>query len=282
MLTFLEYAPGGTLEKEVKGFRRHGSDEDPAEAPTETRIAELGLTLLKISEDLYLRWGILHMDLKPDNLLLDEEGGLMAADFNSGKEIIDLKLLDLVEGRQEERMWSAKDAVCAMRYMAPEVEKREPFNDKAQVYSIGLILVELQVGTDILQHVVDMKLPAEDVVQLLEGWTDEGKAFLKHMLAEKSEDRPTSVKLSEEWMPAARKLQAEKEEEARRERARNLARSRAQWEEEEARRSRKEAEDEEGCSWQCSERELGWVVMREEGEEEEMEMEGWGAWGWKR
>jgi len=78
--------------------------------------------------------GVIHRDIKPDNLLCTEDGVLKIADFG----------------------WCA-DATSApttlagtFQYMAPEVLKNHPQTEKADVWSSGVVLFELLTGRQML------------------------------------------------------------------------------------------------------------------------------------
>ncbi|EWM21409.1 Protein kinase, catalytic domain protein [Nannochloropsis gaditana] len=64
------------------------------------------------------RRGIMHRDLKPDNLLIDASGRVVIADFGL--------------------VWETG----TYRYMASEVIRHEPYSTAADVYSFGIVLWE--------------------------------------------------------------------------------------------------------------------------------------------
>jgi len=63
MLTLLEFAPGGTLEREAKGYVGEGGVM-VEEAPREERCVEIVRVMLRTSEGMK-RCGVLHLDMKP-------------------------------------------------------------------------------------------------------------------------------------------------------------------------------------------------------------------------
>ena len=77
--------------------------------------------------------GVLHRDIKPGNLLVDENGKLWVTDFG------------LARLEKDASMTMTGDIVGTLRYMAPEqaLAKRIPIDHRTDVYSLGVTLYEL-------------------------------------------------------------------------------------------------------------------------------------------
>ena len=82
------------------------------------------------------RRGLVHRDIKPANLIFDEEGRLTVADFGLARALA-------------EATWTepAGAVVGTARYAAPEQVRGQSLDSRADVYALGLVLVEATTGT---------------------------------------------------------------------------------------------------------------------------------------
>ncbi|XP_012440772.1 serine/threonine-protein kinase STY46 [Gossypium raimondii] len=76
---------------------------------------------------------VIHRDLKPSNIFLDDAKHVRVADFGHARFLSD-----------EEMALTGETGTFV--YMAPEVIRCEPYNEKCDVYSFGIILNELITG----------------------------------------------------------------------------------------------------------------------------------------
>lgn len=92
---------------------------------TEDDVIDLGVDLAKALEVCENR-GIVHRDIKPDNIFVDENGTFKLGDFGVAR-IIEETQMNL----------SHKGTIA---YMAPEVYRGEKYGKTADIYSVGLVL----------------------------------------------------------------------------------------------------------------------------------------------
>ncbi|HRE29026.1 MAG TPA: serine/threonine-protein kinase, partial [Anaerolineales bacterium] len=79
------------------------------------------------------RHGVAHLDLKPDNILLDDDGNAYLADFGIARAV------DSARGTGA-TSWTSE------AYSAPEQIRHEPASARADLYSLGLLIYEMLFG----------------------------------------------------------------------------------------------------------------------------------------
>ncbi|KAK3346807.1 hypothetical protein B0T25DRAFT_461042 [Lasiosphaeria hispida] len=123
---FLEYISGGSIGS---CLRKHGKFEEPVVASL-TRQTLSGLAYLH-------REGILHRDLKADNILLDLDGTCKISDFGISKKTDNIYGNDKTNSMQGSVFW-----------MAPEVirSQREGYSAKVDIWSLGCVVLEMFCG----------------------------------------------------------------------------------------------------------------------------------------
>jgi len=103
-----------------------------------TILTELADALHYIHEGFNESCHIIHRDLKPDNIAFTSEEKLKLLDFG----------LSICVARRTEAAsaYQMTGGTGSLRYMAPEVIMNLPYNEKADIYSFGLIAYEALTG----------------------------------------------------------------------------------------------------------------------------------------
>jgi serine/threonine protein kinase len=121
----LEYLPGGTLEDRLRA-----SGGPLPDAETEAIAADVARGLAHAHSR-----GVVHRDLKPTNVLFDEEGRAKLADFGIAR-------LMVGEGTLTE----AGTVLGTAAYLSPEQAMGAPASTASDVYSFGVILFRMLTG----------------------------------------------------------------------------------------------------------------------------------------
>lgn len=149
------------------------------------RVAEVASIGRQLAEGLAYAHanGIVHRDVKPANVLLTEDGRALLADFGIAR------LLDSTT-----RHTVAGQAIGSPAYLAPEQASGGELSGAADVYSLGLLLLEALTGqrafTGTTTEVVYARLqaPPEVPSSVPSGWA----ALLRAMTALAPADRPVA------------------------------------------------------------------------------------------
>src|SRR3954469_19964071 len=121
----LEYLGGGSL----RALLDRGTRLTPAQALL------LGLEATR-ALDVAHRRGFVHRDIKPANLLFGDDGRLRIADFGLARALSEAGWTEPGDG-----------LLGTARYAAPEQAQGHNVDGKADVYALGLVLIEAVTGT---------------------------------------------------------------------------------------------------------------------------------------
>ncbi|RDW70024.1 putative MAPKK kinase [Coleophoma crateriformis] len=129
---FLEYVPGGSVTSMLNSY---GALREPLIRSFVRQIVT-GLAYLH-SRD------IIHRDIKGANILVDNKGGIKISDFGISKKIEASNLLS--SGAQNAK--NRPSLQGSVFWMAPEVVKQTSYTRKADIWSLGCLVVEMMTGT---------------------------------------------------------------------------------------------------------------------------------------
>ncbi|XP_062113291.1 G-type lectin S-receptor-like serine/threonine-protein kinase At1g34300 [Humulus lupulus] len=130
-----EYVRNGSLDRYLFSSNRSGSEETKPVLDWNIRY-RIALGVARAIAYLHeecLEW-VLHCDIKPENILLGDEFCPKISDFGLSKL------------RKKEAMVSLSKIRGTRGYMAPEWVKSDSITAKADVYSFGMVLLEMVSG----------------------------------------------------------------------------------------------------------------------------------------
>ena len=127
---FLEYVPGGSVQTMLNSY---GALREPLIRSFVRQIVT-GLSYLHNRD-------IIHRDIKGANILVDNKGGIKISDFGISKKMEASNILGGA-GNSKNRP-SLQGSVF---WMAPEVVKQTAYTRKADIWSLGCLVVEMMTG----------------------------------------------------------------------------------------------------------------------------------------
>jgi serine/threonine-protein kinase len=171
----LEFVEGETLEKKIE---REGRIPEPVALDVTRQIA--------LALDEASRQGIVHRDIKPDNIMITKEGVAKLCDFGI------VKLLD----RDEGAVTVAGTTVGTPFYIAPEQARgEEDLDSRTDLYALGITLFHLATG----------RVPFTGKSQ--------GAILVRHILEEVPDPRTLAPDLSPGTAAIVKKMTRKKREE---------------------------------------------------------------------
>jgi len=119
----MEYVPGKTLAAVLETRHRLGVEET-------LRIADQVAAALSAAHDI----GIIHRDVKPSNILIDDRGTVKVSDFG----------IAIAAGQGD--LTDSGHLVGSVRYMSPEHARAEDLDSRSDLYSLGVVMYEMLTG----------------------------------------------------------------------------------------------------------------------------------------
>ncbi|KAJ3299992.1 Serine/threonine-protein kinase 24 [Borealophlyctis nickersoniae] len=170
----MEYLGGGTAEDLIK----HGK-------LTEDQCAYILREVVKGLEYMHSERKI-HRDVKAANILFDNAGAVKLADFGVAAQLAANKAVRTT-------------FVGTPLYMAPEIVLSQPYGPKVDIWSLGIMAIELGTrrAPRCEMHPMDVlySIPTTPSPQLDESFSSEFRDFVKQCLAKNPEARPTAKDL---------------------------------------------------------------------------------------
>ncbi|KAI5949940.1 STE11 [Candida theae] len=165
---FLEYVPGGSVQTMLNSY---GPFEEPL-IRNFIRQVLIGLNYLH-GED------IIHRDIKGANILIDIKGTVKIGDFGISKKV------STIDEEDENLKKNGKRASLqgSVYWMAPEVVKQTTYTKKADIWSVGSLIVEMFTGKhpypDLSQMQALFKIGNHIPPTIPEWCTEEARIFLE-------------------------------------------------------------------------------------------------------
>lgn len=128
---FLEYVPGGSVQTMLNSY---GALPEPLVRSFVRQILT-GLSYLHNRD-------IIHRDIKGANILVDNKGTIKISDFGISKK---LEASNILSGANNNKHRPSLQG--SVFWMAPEVVKQTSYTRKADIWSLGCLVVEMMTGS---------------------------------------------------------------------------------------------------------------------------------------
>ncbi|MGZ4443958.1 MAG: serine/threonine-protein kinase [Nocardioidaceae bacterium] len=161
--------------------RHRGEQMDPE------MVASLGRDLADALAYVHRR-GIVHRDIKPGNILLDPTGRVRLTDFGISRVLADAA-----------RHTATGTTIGTAAYLAPEQVRGDPVSPAADIYALGLVLLEALTGQRIYEGapmeaaLARLHRPPEVPTTLPAAWHE----VIAAMTAMEPEDRATAFEVTQ-------------------------------------------------------------------------------------
>ncbi|KAL1868433.1 hypothetical protein VTK73DRAFT_3672 [Phialemonium thermophilum] len=178
---FLEYVPGGSVQTMLNSY---GALPEPLVRSFVRQILN-GLSYLHNRD-------IIHRDIKGANILVDNKGTIKISDFGISKK---LEATNILNGANNNKHRPSLQG--SVYWMAPEVVKQTSYTRKADIWSLGCLVVEMMTGThpfpDCTQLQAIFKIGGSKAAPTIpDHASDEAKQFLQQTFEIDHNKRPSA------------------------------------------------------------------------------------------
>jgi len=132
LLIASEYVQGRTLRAELDGGAMPAAE-----------VVEIGIRIARALEAAHAS-GVIHRDLKPDNMIRTRDGGMKILDFG----IAWIDQAEAGSGAQPARLTESGAVMGTPSYMSPEQIEGAAVDARTDVFSLGVVLYELLCGSN--------------------------------------------------------------------------------------------------------------------------------------
>ncbi|KAF4614335.1 hypothetical protein G7Y89_g15402 [Cudoniella acicularis] len=181
---FLEYVPGGSVQTMLNSY---GALREPLIRNFVRQIVT-GLAYLHGRD-------IIHRDIKGANILVDNKGGIKISDFGISKK---MEASNILTGAGNNK--NRPSLQGSVFWMAPEVVKQTSYTRKADIWSLGCLVVEMMTGThpfpDCSQLQAIFKIGGAKISPTIpDHASQEAKTFLQQAFEVEHVKRPSAEEL---------------------------------------------------------------------------------------
>ena len=131
----MEYVPGKTLKQVIRSRGPLVNEE----------AVDIMKQLCSAVAEAHRR-GIIHRDIKPQNIILKADGSLKILDFG------------IATAKGSVQLTQANNVMGSVHYLAPELARGEPASFQSDIYALGIVLYEMLSG--------DVPFKADQAVQV--------------------------------------------------------------------------------------------------------------------
>jgi serine/threonine protein kinase/tetratricopeptide (TPR) repeat protein len=201
----MEYVEGRTLKELITVNRTPSTIGQSPIAPSPLPLAQVIAIAIQIASGLAAAHakGIVHRDIKPQNILIDKDGRVKILDFGLAK----------LQGVS--RLTQGALAMGTVHYMSPEQGLGKEVDPRSDIWSLGVVIYEMVSGEPPFRGDYDQAIIYailnEDTPPLGVGLTHVGDGMenvIRRCLAKKSQDRYPSAEV---LAAALRELDSAKE-----------------------------------------------------------------------